>query len=258
MLNLDSVPPLLLLVGIVVGLSAIIELGYQVGRRLGRERGLSKHPVEASVTTAVLSLMAFMLGFSFATAASRYGNRRNLVLEESNVTGTAYLRADFLLPDQVKPARTLIREYVQLRADASKKRNMDELGPTLERSSAIQNELWEIAVKARAESSSVAVNLFVTAINDLIDTDTKRRTVALVNRFPKTLWCTLGFLGLLATTMLGLSSGLHGRRSRLATTALIVAFSVVVVLIIDLDRPFRSLFKADVEAFNQALRSMQE
>ena len=120
-----------------------------------------------------------------------------------------------------------------------------KLAPTLKRSSEIQQELWQIAVQARAASTSVAVNLFITTINDLIDVDAERRTVALVNRFPKALWNTLGFLGALATTMLGFSSGLHGRRSRIATTALIVAFSVVVVLIIDLDRPFRSLFKAD-------------
>ena len=257
MSSFDSLPPLLLLIIIVAALSAILELGYQIGKRIGREQGLGKHPVEASVTTAVLSLMAFMLGFSFATAASRYASRRSLTLEESNLAGTAYLRADFLPPEHVQPARDLIREYVELRSDASKKRNLEELAPTLKRSSEIQHELWQIAVQARAASTSVAVNLFITTINDLIDVDAERRTVALVNRFPRALWNTLAFLGALATTMLGFSSGLHGRRSRIATTALIVAFSVVVVLIIDLDRPFRSLFKADAEALSQALRSMQ-
>jgi hypothetical protein len=241
---------------IVAVLSAVIELGYQLGRRIGRERGLGKHPIEASVTTAVLSLMAFMLGFSFATAASRYGSRRSLTLEESNVSGTAFLRADFLPPEHIGPARDLLREYVQLRSNASAKQNLQELAPTLQRSSAIQDELWKIAVQARGESTSVAVNLFITSINDLIDVDTERRTVALVNRFPKALWYTLAFLFVLATTMMGVSSGLHGRRSRFATTALIVAFSVVVVLIVDLDRPFRSLFKADGKAFEQTLRSM--
>lgn len=257
MQNLDSVPLLWLLIGIIALLSVIIELGYQLGKRLGSEQGLSKHPVEASVTTAVLSLMAFMLGFSFATAASRYSSRRDLVLEEANVTGTAYLRADFLPPGQIETARTLIREYVQIRSEAAKYRNLDELAPALEKSSGIQDELWQIAVEARAESTSVAVNLFITAINELIDVDAKRRTIGLINRFPGVLWLTLAFLGVLATTMLGVSSGLHGRRSRLATTALLIAFSVVFVLIVDIDRPFRALFKADGSALSQALRSMQ-
>ncbi|MGI9243046.1 MAG: hypothetical protein ACR2RV_19770 [Verrucomicrobiales bacterium] len=257
MQSLDAVPLPLLLLGIIALLSVIIEIGYQLGKRIGGEQGLSKHPVEASVTTAVLSLMAFMLGFSFATAASRYSSRRALILEEANATGTAYLRADLLPATQMEAARTLIRDYVQLRSDATSKRNLEELAPALQKSTELQNQLWLVAIKSREESASASVNLFITAINDLIDIDAKRRMVGLVNRFPQALWLTLGFLGVLATTMLGISSGLHGRRSRLATSALIVAFSVVFVQIVDIDRPFRALFKADGSALSETLRSME-
>ena len=256
MQSLDAIPLPLLLIGIIALLSVIIEIGYQLGKRIGGEQGLSKHPVEASVTTAVLSLMAFMLGFSFATAASRYSSRRALILEEANATGTAYLRADLLPASQIEPARTLIREYVQLRSEASSKRNLEELAPTLKKSTELQDQLWQVAVKSRAESTSSSINLFIASVNTLIDVDAKRRMVGLVKRFPTALWVTLAFLGGLATTMLGISSGLHGRRSRLATTALIVAFSVVFVLIVDIDRPFRALFKDDGSAVSQTLRSM--
>ena len=253
----DSIHPVGVGLIIVAVLSIIIELGYQVGKRIGGGEGLSKHPVEASVTTAILGLMAFMLGFSFATAASRSASRRNLVLVDSNVASTLYLRSDFLLPDQVEPARDLIREYVRLRAGITRMGSIEEVVPTLERSAEIQKELWTLAVRARSESSSVAVNLFVTSVNELIDTDAKRQAMAIVNRFPASLWYTLGFLGALSTTMLGLSSGLHGRRSRLATSALIVAISVVAVLIIDLDRPFRALINNDGRVMDQTLRSLE-
>ena len=242
---LDSVSPLMIGLIIIAALSVIIELGYQIGKRIGREKGLSKHPVEASVTAAILSLLAFMLGFSFATSASRQGKRRDLVLEDTNIVATAYLRADFLPPEQVKPARDLIREYLQLRTDVAENLKAEEIAPAIERSAAIQAALWEIAVEARKESKNVSLNLFITSLNVLIDTDAKRQAVALSNRLPPILWYTLGFLGTLATTMLGLSSGLHDRRSRTATTALIVAFSVVVVLIVELDRPIRSLIKVN-------------
>ncbi len=39
MQNLDSVPLLLLLIGIIALLSVIIELGYQLGKRLGDGAG---------------------------------------------------------------------------------------------------------------------------------------------------------------------------------------------------------------------------
>ena len=55
---IDSIPLWLLGLLTVVGLSIVIEIGYQFGKRIAAERGLSKHPVEASVAAAILSLMA--------------------------------------------------------------------------------------------------------------------------------------------------------------------------------------------------------
>ena len=257
MSSLDSFHPLVLGIFIVAGFSIIIEIGYRAGKRIGGGEGLSKHPVEASVTTAILSLMAFMLGFSFATVASRHANRRNLVMEDSNAAGTLYLRADFLPEEHIKPTKNLIREYVQIRAEAAKTRKVEDITPALERCSEIQSELWKIAVKARNQTTNTTLNLFIGSLNELIDTDAKRQNVALVNRLPAALWYTLTFLGTVAITMIGLSSGLHGRRSRVATSALIVSFSVVIVLIIDLDRPVRSLFKTGDHTAERTLRSMQ-
>ncbi len=257
-MSIDSIPPVLLGLGIILTLSVIIELGYRAGKRIGSaEPGLSRHPVEASVTTAILGLMAFMLGFSFASAANRFSNRRDLTLADANTAGTLYLRADFLPADQIEQTRHLIREYVQVRAGAGKQRTMEAIFDALERSSVIQKELWAIAVAARQQSDNVSLNLFIASLNELIDTDAKRQAMALTNRFPAVFWGTLAFLGVLSTTMLGISSGLHGRRSRLASTALIVSFSVVTILIVDLDRPIRSLFKLPDVVTEKALESMK-
>lgn len=255
--SFDSFHPIVLGIFVVVIFSIIIEIGYRVGKRIGGGEGLSKHPVEASVTTAILSLMAFMLGFSFATVAARQAHRRNLAIEDANAAGTLYLRADFLPEQHVKPTKDLIREYVQIRADAVKKRKVEDIAGDLERCSEIQSELWKVTVLARSQSTSTSVNLFIGSLNDFIDTDAKRRNVALVNRLPPALWYTLGFLGTVAITMIGLSSGLHGRRSRFATTALIISFSVVIMLIVDLDRPVRSLLKAEDHTAEEALRGME-
>lgn len=257
MTGIDAIPPLLYLVIIVAILSLVIELGFQLGKKLADERGLSKHPLEASVTTAILSLLAFMLGFSFATSASRYTKRRDLMLKDANVASTLHLRADFLPPEQVGPARELIREYLEIRRKPQEKITGGKLQEVLERSSEIQNELWKLAVEVRQNSTNTSLNLFILTLNDLIGTDAERRSAGLHYRLPPTLWLTLAFLGILSTTMLGVSSGLHGRRSRLATTALIIAFSTVFVLIIDIDRPVHALFKQGDEAREHALEAMQ-
>lgn len=239
-------------------LSIVIELGFQFGKRLAGESGLSKHPLEASVTTAILSLMAFMLGFMFANASARYSKLREHALADSNIASTLYRSAAFLPEAQVADTRKLIREYLYTRHSAIKTGSLEKVAEAIARSEEIQDTLWEGVVLARQNSNSSSLNLYTGTFNDLIDNDRKRQATAFANRMPAMIWVTMGFLGLLATTMLGMSSGLHGRRSRLATTALIVAFSTVFVLIVDLDRPSRSLFNFDDQAAERALKKMGE
>lgn len=243
---LDFIPSPLFGLLLVAVLSLIIELGYRFGLKLSGkagERGLSKHPMEASVTTALIGLMAFILGFSFSMASKRYSDLRALALADANHASTLMLRADLLPEEEGARARELIREYVEMRQRAVDQGDAEHLGEALKRSTEIQQELWEPAVKLRKETGDASLNLYLTTLNQLIDNDAARRAKAFSNRFPDILWFTLFFLVTLVTTMIGVNSGLHGRRSRLAGTALIVAFSLVIVLIVDLDRPSRSLVR---------------
>ena len=72
------------------------------------------------------------------------------------------------------------------------------------------------------------------------------------------IWYTLAGLTMLTTGLLGMNSGLHGRRSRLVATIFIVAYSLVLLLIVDLDRPFRSLFKSEDANAERALEDLPE
>lgn len=236
----DSIPVIWFGVILIILLSVIIEIGFRAGRWLsGRagQKGLNKHPMEASVTTALLGLMAFMLGFSFSMAAKRYSERRGLILEEYNHAGTLMLRADLLPDGEREVAKSLIEEYVQMRQAAVDRGSLKGVDEVMRRSEVIQQELWDRAATLRRDTGNTALNLYLTSLNQLIDTDANRRARAFANRFPDALWATLFFLVVLAAVMIGINSGLHGRRSRLASSALIVAFSVVIMLIVDLDRP---------------------
>lgn len=244
--TLDFIPSPLFGLLLVAALSLVIELGYRFGLWLSGkagERGLSKHPMEASVTTALIGLMAFILGFTFSMATKRYSDLRGLALTDANHASTLMLRTDLLPDGEAGKARELIREYVGIRAGAAGEKDPQKIGAVLKRSTEIQNALWKPAVRLRKESGDASLNLYLTTLNQLIDNDAARRAKAFSNRFPGVLWFTLFFLVTLVTAMIGVNSGLHGRRSRLASTALIVAFSLVIVLIVDLDRPNRSLVR---------------
>lgn len=250
----DSIPSPVFGLLLVVALSLVIEVGYRFGLWLsGRagERGLSKHPMEAAVSTALIGLMAFILGFSFSLATKRYTDLRALALADANHARTLMLRADLLPEADAVRAKELIREYTRIRGEAVTARHIDRVRDVMRRSTEIQDELWTRGAFLRKETGDASLNLYLTTLNQLIENDTSRRAKAFSNRFPDVLWATLFFLVILVTSMIGVNSGLHGRRSRLAGTALIIAFSLVIVLIVDLDRPQRSLVRpagADVPA----------
>ena len=75
-----------------------------------------------------------------------------------------------------------------------------------------------------------------------------------MNRIPLTIWITLYLMAVLAMIILGYQAGLTGRRSPVATITLALAFSAVIILISDLDRPVMSFFEIN----NQLLLDLNE
>src|SRR5262252_8180189 len=86
----------LLAVGLFVGMLTLLEVGRRIGvRRLERDpEGLHAGTIEGSV----LALLGLLLAFTISGAGSRLDARRQLIIEETNAIGTAYLRLD-MLPD---------------------------------------------------------------------------------------------------------------------------------------------------------------
>ena len=81
------------LVGLAVILAAS-EIGWQLGSRGGGQEGGNVPTLES----AMLGLLALIIGFTFAMALSRFEARRAAVLNEANAIGTTALRAR-LLPE---------------------------------------------------------------------------------------------------------------------------------------------------------------
>ena len=90
-----TAPLLLVSVAIFVILLAGLELGYRIPlSKTSRESGGLNSP--DYLLSAVLGLLALLLGFTFSLALERYEGRRDLVMGEANAIGTSLLRADLL------------------------------------------------------------------------------------------------------------------------------------------------------------------
>ncbi len=256
--NIDKLSLWLLGLIFIAVLSAVIEAGYQFGRHLRKgNRGLDKHPIESSVTGTVLGLLAFILAFTLGGGASRFADLRNLALADAIAIENAWVRTDFLPEAERTTARKLLLEYQELRVEVVGSGDPDALAKVLPRIVDIQNELWQIAVKVRTQDNNSILNQFVSALSDMSDAHTRRVNKALMIRLPRAILGTLFFLATLSSFLLGMGSGLHGRRSRLAATAMLVAFCSVIVMIIDLDRPNRSLFQVRDSANEALLQKMR-
>lgn len=250
---LDVFPIWLLsaIVGAMAGLA--LEGGYRVGRwRHVRVKGEKETPVSAMVGS-ILALFAFLLGFTFGMAASRYETRRDTVLEEANAIGTTYLRTQLLPEPQRSESARLLREYVDLRAHGIESGNTDE---ALAHSERLHGLLWAEAVKAANTDRGPITGLYIQSLNQMIDLHAKRVHVGLRSRIPPSIWMGLYALAFLAMTAVGYQSGISATRRSPAMVVLVLAFAGVLGLIADLDRAHEGLIRVGQEAMIDLQKTM--
>ena len=236
---LDPVPLWLLYLLSVSVVLLSIELGWRLGNyRRKHSENENKAPVNAAVG-ATLGLLAFLLAFTFSMAASRFDTRKQIVLQEANAIGTAYLRAEFLPQGAGDEVRNLLRQYTELRSGG---------GPVvmspegMEKSSLLLDKLWAVAARSEAASDTYATGLFVQSLNEVIDLDTSRVT-ALRNRIPDSIWFMLAVVTIFTMISMGYEFGLTGVRSWAVTVLLAIVFTTVLILITDLDRSWAGSVK---------------
>jgi hypothetical protein len=236
--------------GVLLATVAVVLLAIEGGFRLGQYRRrrseLEDRPPVGEIVAATLALLAFLLAFTFGLAASRFDVRRGLVIDEANAIGTTYLRAGLLPEPHRTEVRTLLREYVDVRLEAVEP---GKLSRSISRSAELHARLWAHAVAVGEKNpGSIVVGLFIGSLNEVIDLHTKRLALGVRNRIPGIIWNALYFVAILGTSVMGYHAGLSGSGRSLAILALVLAFSAVMTLIADLDRPQTGLLQVSQQA----------
>src|SRR6516165_8867754 len=101
---------LLVALGLIAGVVAAHELGFWLGSLIRSADEPFDRQI-ALVRTSTAALVAFLIGFAFSGAASRFIERLDIIVKEANALGTAYLRADTIAEPQRGELKAALREY---------------------------------------------------------------------------------------------------------------------------------------------------
>ena len=161
----------------------VIEAGYRFGLRRKDCTEVTRDHLGA-IQASILGLMArLLLAFTFSLSVQRFDTRSDAVVDEANAIGTAYLRAQLLPPALRSDVQALLRDYVDLRVQASEisitsKGEWEAMQAKAAVSHAV---LWDYARRAaELNPNPVISGLYIQALNEMIDS--YGRNVAQVGR----------------------------------------------------------------------------
>jgi hypothetical protein len=226
-------------ISLAVGIVILLEVGRRIGARRIATEGEAASKGLGAIEGAIFGLMGLILAFTFSGAAERFDARRQLVVEEANDIGTAWLRID-LLPADAQPAmRELFRHYLDSRIETYRKvLDMAAVKAEYARSIKLQDEIWSLAVtSAGSEKTALATQLvLLPALNAMIDITTTRMEATRIHP-PVIIFAMLGTLTFACSLFAGYDMANRRRLNLLHAAGFALALAVTVYVIIDLEYP---------------------
>lgn len=243
----------------VVLFAAIIvcnELSFRVGKIVQERHDDEVKALTGAVQASILGLLALLLGFTFSMSMQRFDDRSMALIDEANAIATTMLRADLLPAEQRKAVKVQLNEYLKARValgsiDLTRNEQRREYR---NRIAAIQSELWTLTVAAaEADPRPVTTGTFLTSLNAMIDSEGKRSAL-LQAHVPEPIVLLLLFVFIASIGMMGYSSGLSGKRILAPLLLVSLLVTLIVFIIIDLDRPKRGMIKVNQNALTELVQ----
>ena len=182
----------------------------------------------ALILGAVMTLLALLLGFTYAMSEGRFETRRQLVVEEANAIGTTYLRAKALPEPRSSQIQELLRQYVALRVEIAS--TMDDTPEKIReidnRSKQLHSLIWSHASALARESPNAITSIFLQALNEMIDLHSKR-LAAFRNRVPFSIYLVLLIVSIITLWLVGYYFGRRQRGRILTTVVVLLLVSVM-------------------------------
>lgn len=236
----DKVPMWAVYPMTVLALLVAMECGYRFVKAKHRTVVPGSDAGLGAISAATLGLLAFLLAFVFGFGVNVFGERRTLVLNEANAIRTTYLRAGYLGDPYRAESRDLLVEYVDWRLAAT---DPDKLDQAKTRSEAIHGELWTLAEEVVGQNNSDTTSAYLDSLNQVITLHAERVVMGLQIRIPPLILWGMYAISLVVVFLVGMQSGHAPNRSIAGLVMLALVLSVVLYLIVDLDRAQEGLLR---------------
>jgi hypothetical protein len=243
---------------VVAAFFAALEIAFRLGRRHTQlSDDMSRSHINA-LQAALLGLLALLLGFNFAMAASRFDTRKTLIQEEVNAIRTAYLRAQLLPEGPKEKVSDLLKRYVGARIEFMRAGvDPTQVEKTNTATEDIEAQLWDLAGTSSTQGqASPARVLVIQALNEMFNANEKRHA-ALDNHVPEIVISLLIAVALGALGFIAYGYGLTGHRRHVSTALFALLIATVFTIIIDMDQPRSGLIRVSEESMVRLNESMR-
>ena len=244
---------LMVALGLIAGVVAAHELGFW----LGSSTRSTDEPFDRQVglvRASTAALVAFLIGFSFSGAASRFIERQDIIVKEANALGTAYLRADVIAEPQRSELKGALREYTADRVRLLSGKERDQIQPLLAKVGGLHERMWRSAIKGTQDNAPL-MGVVLPSINEVIDLHSTH--LALARRhMPLPIVVVLLGSAAIGVGLLGFGNGRVGRRFSLLDSVYGVVLAVALWMTIDLDYPGIGIVRVNNHSIVEALAAM--
>jgi hypothetical protein len=238
--------------GLFLGMVILLELGRRLRQHHRVRYGDSAGEGVGAIEGAVFGLMGLLLAFTFSGAASRFDARRELVVDEANAIGSAYIRLDLLPPGPRQALQERFRQYVDARLALYRAiPDSMKVHAAYVRATALQQEIWTGAVAAvRDAPLPQLAGQLLPAVSDMFDIATTRLASTRLHP-PLIIYALLGVVSLLCALLAGYGMGASESRSWVHILGLAAILAVTIYVIVDLEYPRLGFFQ--IGEFDQVL-----
>jgi hypothetical protein len=230
---------------------AAAETGFFLGR--GQKQNDHDDAAFGVVQGAAYALVGLLLGFSFSLAVARFDARRATQVREANAIVATILRTDLLDAPSATQMRALLRRYIARRLEFSAA-GVDVQGRARAQvgSERLQNQMWATAARAaKSDPRSTTVPLLIQSLNATIDASSEQDEV-LAATIPASVVLVLVFLVLIAVGLMGFGFGRSRSRRPVMSAVLALMFALVIMTILDLDRPQSGFIQVSLKPLTDA------